>query len=95
MAAPIELIHTFIQDELSSIAGVERASLTPDTPLLGSGSPLKSRELVELLLAVEEFAEDRMGVRFDWTSDKAMSEAHSLFRTVGSLADHLAGLQRA
>lgn len=95
MPVSVEAIRSFIQDELSSITGTDRGSFTAETTLIGSGSPLKSRELVELLVAVEEFAEDKIGIQFDWTSDSAMSETRSVYRTIGTLADHLAGLQKA
>lgn len=94
MSVSAESIHSFILDELSSITGRERATLSPDTPLIGSSSVVSSRELVELLLAVEEFSEAKLGVRFDWTSDSAMSEARSIYRNVGSLTEHLDSLQR-
>jgi acyl carrier protein len=59
--------------------------LTDDTPLIGDGSILDSMKLVELCLTLEDFAEEK-GFEFDWTSDKAMSRLHSMFRTAGSLA---------
>jgi hypothetical protein len=67
-------------------------SINAHTPLIGPQAFVKSRELVELLLALEEFAEDDLKVKFDWASDSAMSTGRSVYRTVGSLADHLAGL---
>jgi hypothetical protein len=42
-------------------------------------------KLVELCLALEDFAEEK-GFEFDWTSDQAMSRSRSMFRTAGSLA---------
>jgi hypothetical protein len=48
-----------------------------------------------LLLSVEEFARDRLGAEFDWTSDSAMSEARSVLRNVGTLARHVTDLQSA
>jgi hypothetical protein len=52
-----------------------------------------SADLVMLLLSVEDFARDRLGVNFDWTSDAAMSEARSVLRDIGTLARHLTDLQ--
>jgi hypothetical protein len=66
--------------------------MSEDARLLGCDAVLNSRELVELLLALEEFADEKLGVKFDWTSDSAMSEARSAFRTLGSLAAHVADL---
>ena len=43
-------------------------------------------KLVELCLELEDKASE-MGFEFDWTSEKAMSRAGSMFRTVGTLAE--------
>lgn len=64
-----------------------------ETQLIGEGAAIKSRALVEVLLELEEFAEDELDAEFDWTSDAAMSKSRSIFRTVGVLAEHLNGLQ--
>ncbi|MCW5732166.1 MAG: acyl carrier protein [Alphaproteobacteria bacterium] len=69
------------------------AGIAPATPLIGPRAVVKSRALVEILLALEEFAEEHLGVTFDWTSDSAMSQSRSIFRTVESLATHLHGLK--
>ena len=69
--------------------------ISRDTVLVGSGRVVDSADLVMLLLSVEEFARDRLGVNFDWTSDSAMSEARSVLRNVGTLARHLTDLQPA
>ncbi len=68
-------------------------SISKDTELIGSGSFVKSRELVEILLSLEDFAEDELQAEFDWTSDSAMSMSRSIFRTAGTLAHHLEELQ--
>jgi hypothetical protein len=47
---------------------------------------------VMLLIAAEEFARDKLGATFDWTSDSAMSAARSVLRNVGSLSKHLSEL---
>ncbi|MBF0623197.1 MAG: acyl carrier protein [Magnetococcales bacterium] len=64
--------------------------LTPDTPLVGRNSPFKSRQLVELLVGLEEFCDEQLGFEFDWTSDSALSEQRSVYRSVGSLAEYVA-----
>jgi len=58
--------------------------INDDTELIGDGSVLDSMKLVELCLALEDFAEEK-GFDFDWTSDQAMSRSRSMFRTAGSL----------
>ena len=58
--------------------------IADDTPLIGSGSLLDSMKLVELCLTLEDKATG-LGFEFDWTSDAAMSNSRSMFRTAGSL----------
>jgi hypothetical protein len=91
----VQGIETAICDELAAITGRDREMFSKRTVLIGSTAEIKSRQLVELLLAVEDFAADRLGKTFDWTSDSAMSEARSIFRTVETLAARVASLPKA
>ena len=95
MATTVESVASFIREEVSRITGRAAESLNNETPLIGPQRCVRSRELVELLLSVEEFAEDRMGVTFNWTDDSAMSEGRSIFRSIGTLAAHVTRLQKA
>lgn len=88
-------VEAFLRDELASLTGADPASIDTETILVGQNRVLDSADLVVLLLAVEEFAKDKMGVDWDWTSDSAMSEARSVLRSVGTLANHLTSLQPA
>ncbi len=78
--------------ELAEIGELDPAELTAETPLIGEDAAIQSHGLVELLLALEDFAEDELGVPFDWTGDTALSLDKSPFRTVGTLTDCLADL---
>ena len=74
------------------VANVLEASvyqISKDTKLLGNESTIKSRELVEILLEIEDFMEDEYSVEFDWSSNSAMSDANSNYKTVQTLSDHL------
>jgi hypothetical protein len=82
----------FLLQEVSAISGVPVSKLSESTALIGGETVLNSRGLVELLVALEEFSEDKLHVQFDWTSDSAMSTKRSVYRTVGSLADHISSL---
>jgi hypothetical protein len=87
-----ESVVCFLLQEVSAISGVPASNLSESTPLLGGKTALNSRGLVELLVALEEFSEEKLHVQFDWTSDSAMSTNRSIYRTVGSLADHITSL---
>lgn len=85
-------IEELIATELKMILGEDAPQLSQDTVLIGQTAIIKSREVVELLLALEDAMEEEFSVEFDWTSDSAMSEDRSFIRTVGSLRDHLTAL---
>jgi acyl carrier protein len=90
-----EEIEKFIRDELAAITGSDAADINADTVLIGQNRVVDSADLVVLLLAVEEFAQDRLSFDWNWTSDSAMSEARSVLRSVASLSRHLTELQPA
>ena len=64
------------------------------TALVGEQAVIDSRGLVELLIALEEFAEDHGG-QFDWADDAAMSATKSPLRTVRTLAEFVASQVRS
>lgn len=90
-----EDIQKFISDEVSILVGASEAEIDADTPLIGHSRVLDSADLVVLLLAVEDYARENLGFDWDWTSDSAMSEARSVLRNIGSLAEHLMNQQPA
>ena len=92
MSKSIEDVRAFIREELASITGEPADSFGAESALVGSDSSIKSRQLVELLLALEEYADDEMGLEFDWTNDAAMSNTRGFLRSVESLSEHIAGL---
>ncbi len=68
--------------------GVETAILDGDTPLFGSEGVLDSLGLVSLIVAVEQGIEDRFGMGVTLADEKALSQRHSPYRTVRTLADY-------
>jgi acyl carrier protein len=88
-------IEEFVRNEVAALTGKPLDSITPDTVLIGTNRVVDSADLVMLLIAVEEFAQDKLGATFDWTSDSAMSAARSVLRSVGSLWRHLSELAPA
>ena len=73
-------------------ADIPEVDITNDLKLLGDESIVESRELVEILLIVEDFLDENFDVEFDWSSSNAMSSASSNFRSLGSLFDHVKSL---
>ena len=63
--------------------------------LFGEGGVLTSVDFVTLVLDIEEAVEDATGQSITLADERAMSQKHSPFRTVGTLADYIAGLLEA
>jgi D-alanine--poly(phosphoribitol) ligase subunit 2 len=62
--------------------------LGSETPLFGREGILDSLGLVTLIVAVEQALEDVFGVSVSLADDKAMSQQHSPYRTIGTLAGY-------
>ena len=87
-----ELILEALKEFRTHLGKKWTADLSPAMPLYGHSSEMDSLGLVQLLIDVEERVSDRYGVPVSLTDEKAMSQTHSPFRSVNSLAQYLAGL---
>jgi acyl carrier protein len=67
-----------------------RIPRAPDTVLLGAGGVVDSLGLVRLIMMVERRVAADFGRSISLTDEKAMSQRHSPFRSVGTLADYVA-----
>ena len=66
-----------------------------DSVLFGEGGVLTSVDFVTLVLDIEEAVENATQKSITLADERAMSQKHSPFRTVGTLADYIAGLLEA
>lgn len=66
-----------------------------DSVLFGEGGVLTSVDFVTLVLDIEEAVEDATGKSITLADERAMSQKHSPFRTVGALADYIEELLEA
>ncbi len=66
-----------------------------DSVLFGEGGVLASVDFVTLVLDIEEAVENATGKSITLADERAMSQKHSPFRTVGTLANYIAGLLEA
>lgn len=57
--------------------------------MFGRDSPLDSTALVSLLVDVEQQVNEACNTRIVIADDRAMSQKHSPFRTIGSLAEYI------
>lgn len=83
-------IEAKIRDLVAFITGEDGAGLTPASPLVGDGAVVDSQGLLEIMLALEDFAGERFGRPFDWMNDAAFSSSRSPYRSIGTLAAHMA-----
>ena len=82
-------IEKFLVKELSLICKEPESSYSSKTQLVGEKRSIKSMQLVELLLKMEDYVEKNFNSEFNWDKNSAMSETFSVLRTVESLADHV------
>lgn len=77
---------------VSDYTGVEAARLSAATALFGASGLLDSIGLVNVVLDVEQRVAQETGTALTIADERAMSQKRSPFRTVGSLAEYVAGL---
>ena len=77
-----------IVDIIRSVIRNPEIHLDKQSPLVGTNRILDSLGLVELCLALEDFAL-ALGFNFDWTSETAMARSKSMFRDVQSLVEEI------
>ena len=89
-----EIISKFIISKLKEICKSDNQEFLETTQLVGQNRSIKSVQLVELLLSLEEYVEDNLNVKFDWSGDSAMSERRSILKNIDTLAQHIFELQK-
>jgi acyl carrier protein len=77
---------------LNPQGGTLPEDLTEETSLFGRNGILDSLSLVSLIVGVEQGIEDELGVSVVLADEKAMSQKHSPYRTIGALAEYASGL---
>jgi acyl carrier protein len=88
------LIRSSLDDVLAMGDGnrPKPAELGDDTRLIGQQGLLDSMGLVTLIVDVEQRLEEEHDVVLVLADERAMSQKHSPFRSVGSLADYVCQL---
>lgn len=85
----IELIRNSVDERNEKLMAVIQKK-GGDTVLFGdSNGLLDSFGLVNLIVALEAAVEEELGVAIILADERAMSQKHSPFRTVGALADYV------
>jgi D-alanine--poly(phosphoribitol) ligase subunit 2 len=78
----VEEINNQLPDEKQLIKSTK-------TTLFGREGNLDSLGLVNLVVTIEQNIEDEFDVRITIADERAMSQKHSPFRTIGTLADYI------
>jgi hypothetical protein len=68
---------------------MDSSKITKEVRLIGEDAYIKSRDLVEILLIVEDYLDENYDIEFDWASSNAMSNASSNYRTLDSLLSYV------
>jgi acyl carrier protein len=91
--ARIEALIVTMLRELDEQGVIDLDGVQPDgdTELFGQGGLLDSVGLVSLVVAVEEGLADELDIHVGLADERAMSQRHSPYRTVSSLAAYAAG----
>ena len=87
-----EVIKKSIDQLNSQIDNNFRLDQSADTVLFGKNGKLDSLGLINLIVAVEQNIEDEFDISLTLADERAMSQRHSPFRTVGSLVDYISML---
>ena len=75
--------------EFLSELDMDSSKITKEVRLIGEDAYIKSRDLVEILLIVEDYLDENYDIEFDWASSNAMSNANSNYRTLDSLLSYV------
>ena len=84
LAAVLEAVTEFNEQ----LDAEHKLELDAETRLLGRSSKLDSFGLVNLIILVEEKLNDKFDRSITLADERAMSQDHSPFRSVRSLADY-------
>jgi acyl carrier protein len=76
-------------DAVNSETPADNAELSESTVLIGDHAVVDSLGLVQIITDVEERVSERYGRELDLTDERALSQKHSPFRSVGTLVDHV------
>ena len=85
----LNVIYRSIDEYNNQINDELKIRNSTNTILMGSKSNLDSLGLVNLLVIIEQNIEDEFDVSIAIADERAMSQKHSPFRTIGTLAEYI------
>jgi len=90
----LQLVYDAIDAVNPQLPRSRRLAKSPDTIIVGPSGSLDSLGIVNLVIALEERASETIGAAVRLFDDTAFIDAAGPFRSVDSLARHLATLPR-
>ena len=91
----LQLVYDAIDAVNPQLPQARRLAKSPATIIVGPSGSLDSLGIVNLVIALEERASETIGAAVQLLDDTAFIDTDGPFRSVDSLARHLATLQRA
>lgn len=92
-SAVMEIVIAGVREALALAAQApDPATIDEQTHLIGEGAVLDSLGLVTAVLEIEQRLADEHGLVLVLADERAMSQKHSPFRSVGSLTDYVSRL---
>jgi acyl carrier protein len=88
----VAIIETAVRDSRDFSSDAVKVTINQETRLYGKQGILDSIGLVTMIADVEQQIEDELGHQITLADEKALSQARSPFRTIGSLADYACSL---
>ena len=88
------LIINAVKEINEQLPQEQQLAKSTKTVLFGKDGKLDSLGLVSLLVTIEQNIEDEFDVSITIADERAMSQKHSPFRTIGTLADYIDMLLR-
>lgn len=84
----LDALYEVIDEINLELREEQRLAKDPETRIFGEEDGLDSIDLVRLVVLYEQAMADATGTAISISDDRAMSNAHSHFRTVRSLVDY-------
>jgi acyl carrier protein len=85
----LELVYAGIDEVNAQSVNDVRIPKTPEARLLGGDGGVDSLTFVNLVVAIEEQIQSKLGKSVVLVDDNSMALQEQPFRTIGSLADYL------
>ena len=85
----VQIIFYAVEEINEQLPQEQQLGQSTKTVLFGKDGKLDSLALVNLIVVIEQNIEDEFDVSITLADERAMSQKHSPFRTIGTLADYI------